>query len=413
MSVYKTREQLKQSIEQEDASIDNKIYCVSRLTPYNKLDLISKFELVMINYISNDNATPHTKCCKINDYDNLVFRKNYPMLQETMINYQYACICEYYWESYSLAQRTNDFNVLVSSASVLLNIRHIQQDRWQIISDNMVRIFNDPTTPHTQKSDVADLLVRTRGCGEAMLVIVRNWLGTQIVGITHIKNTSTTVYDSGQNVHTTGLTESNRKVLDKFANDKIDETNEDYGSPYKTIASIKRLFAPLTSDAIKIKESLDRICVDTATFHGGFRLRDVLQHVYYRILNHKEKDELIKRLKEELIDSSGYCSSGHLTRLINVLSVFDDDVSGGFGYIEEIYATLVKRFTVLIEKQPDGDVIMDSLSKVTNDDKAQTFFESCKQQLIDEIFDEYNKTDMKMCEFIQFFNTAIGKLGLS
>lgn len=308
----------------------------------------------------------------------------------------------------------NDFNVLISSAYVLLNIRHIHQDRWQIISDNMVRIFNDPTTQPKKKSDVADLLIRTRGCSDAVLTTVNNWLGNQIVGAqfggTQIKNTSTTVYNSGQNVHTTGLTESTKKVLEKFAKDKIDESNEDYGSPYKAIESIKRLFAPMGT---KIAESIERICVDTATFHGGFKLCDVLQHVYYRILNHKEKDELIRRLREELNDSSGYCSSGHLTRLINVLSVFDDDVSGGFGYGEEIYATLVKRLTVLIEKQTNCDEIMDSLSKVTDDNIAQLFFDSCKQQLTDEIFEEYDKTDLTKGEFIRFFYISVKKLGLN
>ena len=400
------RSDLQNIITLPSANIDSKIWAVKFLTPYNQIPLIDKFELEMVNYINFTNVTPNEKCGKINDYDDLVLKANYPRLLERMLDYQYSCICEFYYESYNLAQRTNDFNVMVSSANVLLRITHIQQDRWRIISDNLVRLFNDPQTPHGRKSDIADLLIRTRGCDAATLTIIKTWLGPRFNPNT--RNVQV-VYNSGQNVHTTGLTQSTRRTLEKFGKDKIDESDENYGTPYKTIDSIRALFV----DNIEISNALDRIRIDTATFHYGFRLRDIIQHIYFRIYHHKEKDELIKRLGEELVDASHYCATGYLTRLINVLSAYDDDVAGGFGYDEEIYATLTKRFTDLIQKNEDAEAIMDSFTQTVTDNRAQDFFDTIIEKLFVEIFKEYKGiVDMDVDYFCTLLQKSASKLSL-
>ena len=52
-----------------------------------------------------------------------------------------------------------------------------------------------------------------------------------------------------------------------------------------------------------------------------------LDGLWVLIQAHKEKDELVKRLLEEMKESVGMCCEGHISRLCNVLVGFDDRFS--------------------------------------------------------------------------------------
>lgn len=63
---------------------------------------------------------------------------------------------------------------------------------------------------------------------------------------------------------------------------------------------------------------------DLAAFDHSFK--DVLDHVWATIRTHEHKDELVRRLFQELYDGIGMCSNGKMCRLLCVLQGFDDQV---------------------------------------------------------------------------------------
>lgn len=78
--------------------------------------------------------------------------------------------------------------------------------------------------------------------------------------------------------------------------------------------------------------------------------------IFSYVFSHKEKDELIKRLKEELYDMCGTCSTGFASRLINVLSGYDD-FNIKISFIDQIVSNFIARVNHQIQKITDKDSI--------------------------------------------------------
>jgi hypothetical protein len=57
-------------------------------------------------------------------------------------------------------------------------------------------------------------------------------------------------------------------------------------------------------------------------------------------MNHKEKENLLLRLDQELMDSIGFCFTGCINRLINVLVGFVDGIKVSISYKEEIQMSI-------------------------------------------------------------------------
>jgi hypothetical protein len=56
----------------------------------------------------------------------------------------------------------------------------------------------------------------------------------------------------------------------------------------------------------------------------GTTYQNVFDHVWSYIQRHQDKAELVKRLREEVVESKGMCSNGKITRLVNSLQGFMD-----------------------------------------------------------------------------------------
>ena len=77
-----------------------------------------------------------------------------------------------------------------------------------------------------------------------------------------------------------------------------------------------------------VNDVIDRIEIDTARFSHGddrFSLYNVFSNLWVFITRHKQQDELKTRLLEELNEMHSYCSTGHLSRLINVIQGYTED----------------------------------------------------------------------------------------
>lgn len=99
--------------------------------------------------------------------------------------------------------------------------------------------------------------------------------------------------------------------------------------PYKntswdTIYSILKIRKSWNNVNLK---SLQFIRENTATFGIEITLEQLFMSLFYYIKNNDSYAELLDRLNEELKDMSGTCSTGHLSRLLNVLQGYSDEYS--------------------------------------------------------------------------------------
>ena len=140
------------------------------------------------------------------------------------------------------------------------------------------------------------------------------------------------------------------------------------------------------------------------------KLRDILNHVWDRIKKHPKKHDLYIRLCQELQDSEGVCSTGYLTRLVNILATYDDDVVISFSYEDEIYASVRTRIISLAEKEPSS--VMDGLCLIIDDPKdAIEFISRIKEDLKRSLKLEYKDviSSGQMYNFETLFRTALKK----
>jgi hypothetical protein len=102
--------------------------------------------------------------------------------------------------------------------------------------------------------------------------------------------------------------------------------------------------------------SLNRINIDRILYSKyNQTLANILIKVWSFVVQHDCKDEMIKRLLEELGDMSGTCSSGFASRLCNILSGYTD-YSIKISFTDQIIANFIARLNARTRKicEPDS-----------------------------------------------------------
>jgi hypothetical protein len=170
-----------------------------------------------------------------------------------------------------------------------------------------------------------------------------------------------TIYEDGQNVHNTEINESALKVAKQLI-DKYE--------PKTTLTIDKKLLDELSSDKReKVEKAIHRITTDGSHFKYSTHLFPIYQSVLNYIEQSDYKEELKKRLIEEMIDMSGLCATGSLSRLVNVIQGFDLDntMSVKIKSDDEIYAKISHLFQRQIQSNPEAEELIIALADDTAD----------------------------------------------
>jgi len=166
----------------------------------------------------------------------------------------------------------------------------------------------------------------------------------------HLFN-SCQVYNDAQSVHNHNIQESIRTSIYNVLSDKA---AIDYDTIINEILNDTILLEPT-------KKALVEYCNDTSEhslLHCTFK--DLLQPVWNRIQSHIEKDELKRILNTEMSDAICMCFTGRISRLVNVLNGYCDDVQVTIGTNEQIGNVIItiknklideSRYTELLHKE--------------------------------------------------------------
>lgn len=123
------------------------------------------------------------------------------------------------------------------------------------------------------------------------------------------------LYNDSQNVHEFGSSAIDvaKKIINEYP------------------AKYERLFDHVFFDVIE----------NITTENSGISGTDLFASIYTYIMKHEHKNDLLKRLFEEMHESIGTCSMGHITRLINSLRGFGNNF---FTTLDEYEAEKAKLF---------------------------------------------------------------------
>ena len=326
---------------------------------------------------------------------------------------------------------------ILASQNLLQNF-NLTKNQRDDIEKLLLSFSTDTQLCYNLRSDSADILLRLGSIkNKEFAKDIIMLLGQQGV-------TVNTIYDNAENVHVTDIDESAIEIIEylfrfvptmtvKTASEEKEEKvrekfirgNEitfDYvkGRILKLIEKEKRQLGLKKSDKFEkeelIKVSLNRINMDRVLYTCYNRtLSSILIKVWsYIDKNEKNKKELIKRLLEELVEMSGICSSGHITRLANTLTGFGD-FSLKISWRDQITANLGGRLNARARNIDDIEFQEEVLTEMSISPKYPhlrknflKFFRENVLSIRDEMYQEF-KTHIDDATFDLEFRQAISK----
>jgi len=190
--------------------------------------------------------------------------------------------------------------------------------------------------------------------------------------ITVNNKTNKDVYNDTQNIHNTSINESSKKsaeeLIKKYHTDKV--LSLVYNTDNYSI-----------QENSKINTSIKRILTDTSKFipkelnslPHEYSLYDVYNSLLNMIENNPNKEELNKRLIEELIDMSGLCATGHLSRLVIVPQGIIDGNYVKIDIEDEIYSKIKNHLDKSIQNSENADELINDLISESTREKINGF----------------------------------------
>jgi hypothetical protein len=132
-----------------------------------------------------------------------------------------------------------------------------------------------------------------------------------------------------QSVHRGSVQSAAQKAIDTLMLRTVPETQD---TIVEAAEALKHVLEPAPYNRVLMV--LNRDYVDGGSF--GVRYSDVMDRVWTIVNSHAARDELVKRLGQELYEGIHMCTNGKIARLINALQGFDNtlDVSAPVASME-------------------------------------------------------------------------------
>ena len=181
---------------------------------------------------------------------------------------------------------------------------------------------------------------------EYILLPVQRWLDRLNNRITR----NNMVYNDTQNIHNRNIQNSFRNSLNNIFKNK----------QLLDLAIIKQQILENSILTEQTKREIINYCDDNAT-HFSFLITysDLLIYVWSRIIASPNANEILSVLNQEISDGLCMCFTGRLTRLLNTLVGFYDDIELQISDSEQITNIIIG----LKNKFPSGEELRDAVKK--------------------------------------------------
>lgn len=310
----------------------------------------SEVELFILQYLSDKQISEYER------YKNILKIAENPNTKQNYVCYIFKTIC--------LSDILSSRYIILGSQYIFNNNLFTDQDKYEI-EQKIIRMCQDNMLYTLFRADAADFLLTTQGVTEYGRQVGRDTI--ILLGLNN--NQRNNVYNNKQNVHDVSIDNSIKKIIKNIMNIEIKNTSENKETTYDDVCKdiiilfCKQNNIELTDNNINInciedknetnetneyttedgyvitkqtekkpenirklmsiKSSLGRFQIDRTMYSDVPKTQLLFVKVWKIINQHEHKEELIKRLFEEIIDMSGTCSTGHTSRLANIFSGFE------------------------------------------------------------------------------------------
>jgi hypothetical protein len=175
--------------------------------------------------------------------------------------------------------------------------------------------------------------------------VVQRWLENLNRRVTN----NNKVYNDSQNIHNSTIQKTFRNSLSSLFRDPVESLKS-----FDTIREEIIGNDTLTEDTKR--EILNYF--DDNTVHSVYEMnyKEVFQYVWSRIQRHTEFNELYKRINQEISDGLCMCFTGRLTRLLNVLVGYYEDIELQISDSEQI-----TNIILMLQEKYEGEELKEKI----------------------------------------------------
>lgn len=376
-------------IHDEKVDFDDKLFCIHYLLLTNDENALINIEKFMLKILDNPKFDDDLKLKNLDDF---TYQRSGNMPTKT-VQWIYTTSIDLFWKLFHISSK---ISCKVQCGQFIFR-NEAQNFMIQGVYTKLSELLQNVT--YEEKADIADLFLHANDQN-----IRRE--GTRILQLLQFNQRSEskilkTIYSDKQNVHSSDITKSVNESLEKLMQDVVD-SKMILISPLETIDEIKDILTEKKLMNNKIEISLKRIITDQAYFTQTMklRLRDIVQRVWFRICKMPDEmqNEALTRLANELYDSSGLCSTGHMSRIVNVLSGFPEKFGGlcaiKISWSQQISANIAARINSRIKNLNDeelqGQILIDMLDTETKENTYKKYQKTIRKEIYDELYQEFS-----------------------
>lgn len=325
---------------------------------------------------------------------------------------------------------------MILSAQVVLGFDYFEDDYKSNIEKTILDFCQDVQLDFNLRADACDLLLtfakseNTRQIALDTIIL----LGREQNGI----NTGVySVYNDKQNVHNQSIDNSVKEILCFLSSIQLETKNGKYITYEETCKEIIEIYCKIndiemdskylqldnvnesehevntddendyvfSNSALKnlelIRASFLRFSLDRGLYTNFQSIQTLFIKIWNIIKTHEHRESLTLRLFEELVDMSGSCTSGHISRIVNVLSGFEINgkiINLSIDYKDEMSSNMIAKINKKICEISDEEYkynISEEMLWTTNYEGRihfNKFFREHVMEIRNELYNEYVTT---------------------
>ena len=294
------------------------------------------------------------------------------------------------------------------------------------IEEKLLTFSQDNDLDYNLRADAADVLLQLGSEGNK--TIARDI----IIMLGRHQGNVRTIFDNAQNVHTINIEESVAKIihfLSSFPMMTLGKIPITWDYTKKQINDLTEIYYKLPEEdkdeldeneknrikgtIEKINVSINRIYMDRALYSQyNCTIMHILMKIWSYMHNHKHETEMKKRLIQELIDMSGTCSTGFVSRLVNTITGFGE-FTLEISWRDQIIANFTGRLNARAKKIDDlnfQEQVLNEMMISCGDYKSRKnflkFFREEMLNIREEMYEEF-KEHITDTDFDLYFRAAI------
>lgn len=304
----------------------------------------------------------------------------YKLLQ-SLCNTDLSYSLKYDFSNISLIYKWEDYRYIMYIIQFIIKTNNLSYTHL----DMLYNIIDERKLQSNAKADIADFFLGLKeNFSEYTLPEnIEEYIakGKEILDkLSYEEGGAKTFYNNTQNIHKIEVDSSINPFIKMLLSINLEiPTNEDELDAFidNVVDEIKDYSANIHSsdEQIRIIGAINRFILDNTLYSKySLSLLTLLVRSYYYIQTHQHKDELMKRLCEELCDMADTCTTGHIGRLVNIFSGYEVTLS--MPVEEEIKSCVYARLTNIIGDKPEEirDLIFESIGtseEIKERDKMQ------------------------------------------